>query len=538
VKVAVAQINPVIGDFEGNAKKIVEFAGEARRRKADLVVFPEMSVCGYPPMDLLDQDSFVEGSLKALRHLQRHCPEGIGVLVGYVDKNRDSVGKALLNTAALLEDGRILLAQSKSLLPTYDVFDEARYFEPARTRQVLSYRGERIGIAICEDIWWESEAAAAMRYPVDPVKDLLDQGATLMLVPSASPYYAGKLEVRQRLLSSIGKSSGVPVVYVNMVGGNDSLIFDGRSMVTSDTGALSFLADGFKEQLEVVDTARPGPGMELQIDRYDELQRALALGVRDYLAKCGFEGIDSALVAVLAARALGPDRVAAFSLPSRYTSAGSNSDARQLAETLGVSWVTVPIEDVFAASLSTLEPVFGGRPPDETEENLQARIRGMLLMAYANKFRSLLLTTGNKSELAAGYATLYGDMCGVLAVIGDVFKTEVYALARSVNRDGEVIPAAIIEKAPSAELRPNQTDQDTLPPYEVLDRILGLYLLENLTSEAIVARGYDRETVSSVLTMVARAEFKRRQAPPVLKVSPRAFGTGRRIPIARHIHEA
>jgi NAD+ synthase (glutamine-hydrolysing) len=335
-------------------------------------------------------------------------------------------------------------------------------------------------------------------------------------------------------------------VYVNTVGGNDSLIFDGRSMVTSETGALSFLAPGFEERLEVVDTARPGPELKLEVERYAELERALELGVRDYLLKCGFErvhvglsgGIDSAVVAVLAARALGSDRVAAFSLPSRYTSVGSNSDARQVAETLGVSWLSVPIEGVFAASLSTLEPVFGDRPVDATEENLQARIRGLLLMAYSNKFHSLLLTTGNKSELATGYATLYGDMCGVLAVIGDVFKTEVYSLARSLNRDGEVIPAAIIAKAPSAELRPDQTDQDTLPPYELLDQILRLYLLDNLTSEAIVARGHDPALVSRVLTMVARAEFKRRQAPPVLKVSPRAFGTGRRIPIARHIYEA
>jgi NAD+ synthase (glutamine-hydrolysing) len=555
VKVAVAQINPVIGDFAGNADKILRFVRQARSQQADVAVFPELCVCGYPPMDLLDQGSFVEANLKALRYVQQNSPSGIGVLLGYVDRNRSSVGKSLVNAAVLIEDGRVLVTQNKTLLPTYDVFDEARYFEPARRREVLSYRGERIGIAICEDIWWESEPSASVRYPVDPVKELLDQGASLLLVPSASPYYAGKLEVRHRLLSSIGKTSGVPVVYVNMVGGNDSLIFDGRSLATSPSGSLRFLAEGFEEQLSIVDTRGSGEELPLSVDRYEELERGLMLGIRDYLDKCGFErvhlglsgGIDSAVVAVLAARALGPQRVAAFSLPSRYSSTGSSDDAHLLAGNLGVTLHTLPIEEVFAASLSTLAPLFDGREPDVAEENLQARIRGLLLMAYSNKFRSLLLTTGNKSELATGYSTLYGDMCGVLAVIGDLFKTEVYALARSLkvyalarslNRDGEVIPASIIAKAPSAELRPDQTDQQTLPPYEILDQILGLYLLENKTLEEITELGYASDLAHEVLTMVARAEFKRRQAPPVLKVSPRAFGTGRRIPIARHIYEA
>jgi NAD+ synthase (glutamine-hydrolysing) len=546
VKVAVAQINPVIGDFDENAKKILRFVQRARRQQAEVVVFPEMSVCGYPPMDLLDQSSFVEANLKSLRYIQLNSPRGIGIVLGYVDKNRSSAGKSLVNAAVLMENGRILLTQNKTLLPTYDVFDEARYFEPARSREVLAYRGERIGIAICEDIWWESEAAASVRYPVDPVKELLDGGASLILVPSASPYYSGKLEVRYRLLSSIGKTSGVPVVYVNMVGGNDSLIFDGRSLATSPSGALSFLAEGFEEQLTVVDTRSSGSELTLAVDRYEELERALMLGISDYLDKCGFErvhlglsgGIDSAVVALLAARALGPERVTAFSLPSRYSSTASRDDARRLAENLGVSWHTLPIEDVFSAGLSALAPLFGDRAPDSTEENLQARIRGLLLMAYANKFHSLLLATGNKSELATGYSTLYGDMCGVLAVIGDLFKTEVYALARSLNRGGEVIPASIISKAPSAELRPNQTDQDTLPPYEILDQILELYLLDNKGCEEITALGYESSLVHEVLSMVAKAEFKRRQAPPVLKVSPRAFGTGRRIPIARQIYEA
>ncbi len=546
MKLGIGQINPVIGDFSGNADKILAYAGEARRLGVDAILFPEMCICGYPPMDLLDQASFVEANLKTLHRIQHSVPEGIGVLVGYVDRNRLKAGKPLVNAVSLIQNGSILLTQTKSLLPTYDVFDEARYFEPAVSRRVIEFKGERIGVAICEDLWWEAEQPTALRYPVDPVKDLLDQGATLIFAPSASPFYSGKLKVRFELLSSIGKSSGVPVVYVNMVGGNDSLVFDGRSLVTSAEGELVFLAAGFEEKLEIVDTSHLGAAIELAEDKYRELEQALVLGIRDYLAKCGFHrvhvglsgGIDSSLVAVLAAEAVGAENVTVFTLPSRYSSAGSREDARVLAENLGLRLQTLPIEDIFQASLKTLAPVFQDCDPDSSEENLQARIRGLLLMAYSNKFHSLLLTTGNKSELATGYCTLYGDMSGVLAVIGDLFKTEVYALARSLNREREVIPESVLNKAPSAELRPDQTDQDTLPPYELLDRILELYIIRNQTCEEITARGYDTQLVREVLTMVGKAEFKRRQAPPVLKVSLRAFGTGRRIPIARRIHEA
>jgi NAD+ synthase (glutamine-hydrolysing) len=552
VKVAVAQVNSTIGDFPGNTAKILDFVRRAHAMGAELVVFPEMCLCGYPPMDLLDHASFVEATLRALREVQTRSPRGIGILVGYVDRNRERAGKPLVNCASLLQDGKILFTQAKSLLPTYDVFDESRYFQPAPRREVFPYRGERLGIAICEDIWWEAEGhdpASAERYPVDPVKDLLDLGASLILVPSASPFHSGKLAVRLGLVSGIGKTSGVPVVYVNQVGGNDSLIFDGRSFATSGAGRLSFLAAGFAEDLALVDTAAPGPELSLQVDRFEELEQALVLGIRDYLAKTGFHrvhlglsgGVDSAVVAVLAVRALGAQSaqsVRFFALPSRYSSPGSLQDATDLARNLGVPLDTLPIEALFTASLQTLAPVFAGRPADLTEENLQARIRGLLLMAWSNKTGSLLLTTGNKSEIATGYCTLYGDMCGVLAVIGDLFKTEVYGLARHLNRGGELIPQATIDKAPSAELRPNQTDQDTLPPYDLLDQILALYLLESKTREEITSLGYDRELVSRVLGMVGRAEFKRRQAAPVLKVSPRAFGTGRRIPIARTIHEA
>ena len=546
MKVAIGQINPVIGDFSGNAAKIFDYVTKAERGGADVIVFPEMCVCGYPPMDLLDHVSFVEANLKTLRLIQQRSPKGIGIVLGYVDKNRSSAGKPLVNAVSLIQNGEVLLTQTKSLLPTYDVFDEARYFEPADRRRVIAFKGEQIGIAICEDIWWEAEQPAALHYPVDPVKELIDQGATVIFSPSASPFYSGKLDVRLRLLSSIGKSSGVPVVYVNMVGGNDSLIFDGRSLVTSAEGDLNFLGAGFEEQLAFVDTKSLKSKIALKVNRYEELEQGLVLGIRDYLDKCGFKrvhvglsgGIDSSVVAVLATKAVGSENVTVFSLPSRYSSEGSRDDAQTLAENLGIKLHSLSIEEMFRAGLETLAPVFGDKPLDVTEENLQARIRGLLLMAFSNKFHSLLLATGNKSELATGYCTLYGDMCGVLAVIGDLFKTEVYALSRSLNREKQVIPESVLTKAPSAELRPDQTDQDSLPPYDLLDQILEQYLLQNKTFEEITALGYKADLVRSVLNMVGKAEFKRRQAPPVLKVSPRAFGTGRRIPIARTIHEA
>ncbi|HUV09111.1 MAG TPA: NAD+ synthase [Spirochaetia bacterium] len=545
--IAMAQINTVIGDFQGNVDRILDYAHRAVEKGAELVVFPEMCLCGYPPLDLLDYEPFVDENLKQIRRVQHDSPKGIGIVLGHIEKNRAHSGKSLLNVASLIHNGKVLHTQAKTLLPTYDVFDEARYFEPARERSVVTFKGERLGIAICEDFWWESAPVSGTRYPIDPVKDLLDLGASLILAPSASPFYTGKPQIRYSLLDQIGKSSGVPVVYVNMVGGNDSLIFDGRSMVTSPDGRLVALGKAFEEDLIVFDTGRQDrKTVRLAEDRYGEIASALILGLKDYLAKCGFTrvhlglsvGIDSALVATLAVKALGPENVAVFSLPSRYSSKGSYEDAGELARRLGVTLKTLSIEEIFGAFLGALESHFEGREPDITEENLQARIRGSLLMAYSNKFNSLLLATGNKSELATGYCTLYGDMDGGLAVIGDLFKTEVYSLARHMNREREIIPETILDKAPSAELRPDQKDQDSLPPYDLLDQILGLYLLENLTLGEIVSRGYDRDLVAQVLRMVGRAEYKRRQAPPVLKVSRRAFGTGRRMPIARRIFEA
>ena len=545
MKIGIGQVNATIGDFAGNREKLLKGANQAKDDGAEIIVFPEMSLCGYPPNDLLDHDAFAQENLKSLRLLQRECPDGIAVVVGYVDRNREFAGKSLINNAAVILDGRIVHTQAKTLLPTYDVFDETRYFEPASHRTIWEFKEERIGIAICEDIWWETEYESGTRYPIDPVNDLLSQGATLILAPSASPFYSGKVNLRHSLIAGIGKSSGVPVVYANMVGGNDSLIFDGQSLVTSGDGMLIHCCRAFEEDFSVVDLDSRKETV-LDVDPMQEIEDALVLGIRDYLGKCGFSrvhlglsgGIDSALVAALAAKAVGPERVTAFGLPSRYSSDGSVNDARQLCGNIGIDFLVMPIEEPFEAFLKTLEPHFEGYDPDVTEENLQARIRGTLLMAYSNKTGSLLLATGNKSELATGYCTLYGDMCGSLAVIGDLFKTEVFALCHHLNRDGEMIPEAIITKPPSAELRPDQKDEDSLPPYDLLDQVLDHYLLRSETGEEIVAHGYDKEVVERVLGLVGRAEYKRRQAPPVLKVSRKAFGTGRRMPIARKIYEA
>ncbi|MQY76175.1 MAG: NAD+ synthase [Spirochaeta sp.] len=554
MKVALGQVNPKIGDFKGNGDKILGYIKKAAGLGAELVVFPELCLCGYPPLDLLDQSSFVDKTFESLRRIQRQMPGEIGVVLGYVDRNRLNSGKRLINAASLLFNREVVFTMSKSLLPTYDVFDEARYFEPADSRKVFAFKGLLIGLAICEDLWWEKQAGAGNLYPLDPVKELLDRGATLVISPSASPFHSGKPQTRLELISRIGRSSGVPVVYVNMVGGNDSLVFDGQSMVTSNEGRLIFLGKGFEEELALVAVTGRGrsssPGgspdpveLKLRDDSYDELERALILGLRDYVKKCGFErvhlglsgGIDSAVVAVLAVRALGNKQVTVFALPSGYSSEGSIVDAGRLAANLGIALKQIPIELLFQNFLRSLEDTFAGKEADVTEENLQARIRGTLLMAYSNKFNSLLLATGNKSELATGYSTLYGDMCGGLAVIGDLLKTEVYGLARSMNRDKEIIPAEILTKPPSAELRPDQVDQDSLPPYEILDRILSLYLIDNLDSAGIAEQGLPAALVKRVITLVERAEYKRRQAPPVIKVSSRAFGTGRRIPIARTI---
>jgi NAD+ synthase (glutamine-hydrolysing) len=580
--VALAQIDSMIGDFKGNVDKMLAFAAAAAggpggavarsgaEGKVDLLVFPELSLCGYPPMDLLDQDSFVEENLSAIGRLRRELPPELAVAVGYVDRNREGPGKSLVNAIALLRGGRLDFVQAKTLLPTYEVFDEARYFESAHERRVVEVAGMRIGFAICEDIWWKQPPMPGLRYEVDPVRELLDAGADIIIVPSASPFASGILQTRVSLARAAAIEGGVPVLYCNLIGANDSLVFDGRSFAVDASGSLAS-ASGWEEELLVADTAElargatkkgaasaaskaasaaqtSAPAAFESPERYDEIERALVLGVRGYMRKCGFKsaclglsgGIDSALVAVIAAEAVGADKVTCISMPSRFSSEGSVSDSVALCSALGMRLESLPIEGPFSAYLELLEPRFEGRPMDIAEENLQARVRGSILMAWSNKFGSLLLTTGNKSELAAGYCTLYGDMCGGLAVIGDLLKTEVYGLARFINaRAGKaIIPESTLTKAPSAELRPNQTDQDSLPPYELLDEILELYVLRNLGAAEIMGRGYDASLVERIITMVGRAEYKRRQAAPVIKVSARAFGMGRRMPIARAIYEA
>jgi NAD+ synthase (glutamine-hydrolysing) len=499
MRISIAQINSTIGDFSGNREKILAFSRRAAGEGADLALFPELAISGYPPMDLLDQDYFVEMNIRTLRILQRELPPDLAVGVGYVGRNPDTAGKALVNIYGILLGGCLVFEQVKTLLPTYDVFDEARNFESARKWSVFEWKGERIGVAICEDVWRETETPGTA-YMKDPVRQLLDQGISLLCVPSASPYVAGKLKVRLTLAERISRRGNIPLIYINAVGAYDSIIFDGRSFVAAPDGSgegclLRIKAGAFEEELVTWDSEEPASqektpvqsggdvspdgdtyGVGLSEAELDILEDAMVLGIRDYMKKCGFSqahlglsgGIDSALVAYLAVKAVGKDRVVCFSMPSRFSSQGSRDDAAELAENLGIRLHTLPIEPVFTSFLTGLEGVFEGRPFDLAEENLQARIRGTLLMAYSNKFGSMLLTTGNKSELAMGYCTLYGDMAGALAPIGDLFKTEVFALCRRINARASggkaVFPEAILTKPPSAELRPNQKDQDSLPP--------------------------------------------------------------------------
>jgi NAD+ synthase (glutamine-hydrolysing) len=596
MRVAIAQINSTIGDFSGNREKILAYSRRAADQGADLALFPELAVSGYPPMDLLDQDRFVELNIRTVHILQRELPQNLAVGLGFVNRSPYSRGKSLVNEYGVLLEGKLAFEQIKTLLPTYDVFDEARNFEPAREWSAFEFRGERIGFAICEDVWRETDIPGTS-YVKDPVRELLNRGVSILCVPSASPYVAGKLKLRRALAERISLRGNVPLVYVNAVGANDQILFDGRSFVAvpgaPTPASRNCQALAFAEDLVTWDSACPGgdredgnPGgvkdgggvkdeggaksrdegrgknqdeeplgdpFNVGLSRYelDILEDGLVMGIRDYMGKCGFKrahlglsgGIDSALVAYLGARAIGAENIACFSMPSRFSSQGSMDDAAELAANLGCRYEVLPIEPVFQSFLSTLEAVFEKRPFDIAEENLQARIRGVLLMGFSNKFNSMLLTTGNKSELAMGYCTLYGDMNGALGPIGDVFKTEVFALCRRINEralaagEWAVIPQAIIDKPPSAELRPNQRDEDSLPPYGDLDRILRLYLYDNLSGEDIAGKGWDPELAARIVRTAARAEFKRRQAPPVLKVSPRAFGMGRRMPIARVVYE-
>ncbi|MDR3146843.1 MAG: NAD+ synthase [Treponema sp.] len=573
MRIAIAQINSTIGDFSGNRDKILAYSRRAAEQGADLALFPELAICGYPPMDLLDQDRFVELNIRTVHMLQRELPQNLAVGLGFVNRSPYSRGKSLVNEYGVLFGGKLAFEQIKTLLPTYDVFDEARNFEPSREWSAFEYHGERIGFAICEDVWRETDIPGTS-YVKDPVRELLNAGVSILCVPSASPYVAGKLKLRRALAERIARRGNVPLVYVNAVGANDQILFDGRSFVVDPREAEPVPAEdhamvaAFREDLLCWDgdsgpaaPQKPGTGRAVQAEdpfgvglspyELDMLEEGLVMGIRDYMGKCGFKkahlglsgGIDSALVAYLGVKAVGAENIVCFSMPSRFSSQGSKDDAAELAANLGCRYEVLPIEPVFQSFLSTLEGVFEQRPFDIAEENLQARIRGTLLMGFSNKFNSMLLTTGNKSELAMGYCTLYGDMNGALGPIGDVFKTEVFALCRRVNERAlatggrAIIPQAIIDKPPSAELRPNQKDQDSLPPYEVLDRILRCYLYDNCAPDEIAKQGWDPDLAARIIHTVARAEFKRRQAPPVLKVSPRAFGMGRRMPIARAVFE-
>ncbi len=543
MKIALAQINPTVGDFQKNAEKICSFIGLARGKGADLVVFPELAVTGYPPKDFLDIPGFVEENLKVLDKISR-CVSGIAAIVGFVDKNKRPQGKLVHNAAAFIQDQKIVSVHHKSLLPTYDVFDECRYFEPAHAISPVRFMDYTLGVSICEDIWNDEEFWPRPLYETDPIENLISQGANAVINISSSPFTVRKHDtVRLPMLTHDALKYKVPFVYVNQVGGNDDLVFDGNSAVINAHGRRIAQAAAFEEDLVVVDIesqeAQPAPPAATPIET---VHKALILGLRDYVVKCGFRkvviglsgGIDSAVTAALAVEALGNAHVAGVLMPSRFSSQGSVEDAVHLAKNLNIPYKIMPIHDIYETYRSALKTEFKELPFDSAEENLQARIRGNMLMALSNKFGYLVLTTGNKSELAVGYCTLYGDMSGGLALISDVPKTMVYELAHYMNRAKEVIPQNSIDKPPSAELKPNQCDQDTLPPYDVLDAILKAYVEDTKCIDEIIRRGFDERTVREVVRKVNRNEYKRRQAAPGIKVTSKAFGSGRRMPIAHN----
>ena len=544
MKIALAQINTTVGDFAGNEAKILAAYRRGVGAGVEMVVFPELATTGYPPRDLLLKAGFIKNNLALLDRLVAATGK-TGLLVGYVGENAKRPGREAANSVALLRDGKILATRAKTLLPTYDVFDEDRYFEPATENAPVEFNGQKIGLTICEDVWNDDDFWRDRRYRRNPAVELVEGGARVIFNVSASPWHLGKNQTRFDMLQSLAAKTRAALVYCNLVGGNDELVFDGCSLVFDAAGSLLARGEQFAEDFLVVDTDKAESVMPDATVDEEKIFKALVVGLRDYIHKCGFKsvvlglsgGIDSALTACLAVAALGAENVRGVSLPSQYSSRGSLDDARALAERLGIQHGVISIQLPFEATKAQLKDVFAGRAEDKTEENIQARLRGMTLMALSNKFGSLLLTTGNKSELAVGYCTLYGDMCGGLAVISDVPKTMVYRLARWINRDKEIIPAASITKPPSAELRPNQTDQDSLPPYDVLDAILEAYVVQGKSPAEIIAGGFDEATVRRVVRLIDLNEYKRRQAAPGLKVTSKAFGVGRRIPIAQRCRE-
>lgn len=571
MKIALGQINTTVGDITGNIDRMLDFANRASKASADLIVFPELAVTGYPPLDLLLKDSFIQANLDGLHKLKERLP--IPSLVGFVDVNHGK-GKHLYNACAFIEGGVIKAVQHKTLLPTYDVFDEDRYFQPASQHAPIQFKELNIGLSICEDIWTRGDILEKLSYQIDPLQLLSEKKPELLINISASPFGVGKEHIRFELVKEQTRRHNLPMIYVNSVGGNDQLIFDGRSFVMNEKGALVCLAKAFEEDLVYVEVeqtaaakdsrateAKIAPGKskkettvklsgtlaEFSSDRTVNTLSALVLGTRDYMGKCGFKraviglsgGIDSAVTAAIAVKAVGKENVMGIAMPSPFSSKHSIDDARELAESLDIEFHIIPIEPAMKAYDEMLAPLFTGREPDVTEENIQARIRGAILMAASNKMGHLVLATGNKSELAVGYCTLYGDMCGGLAVISDLPKMMVYDVARYINEEAgkPVIPVSTIDKPPSAELRPNQLDQDSLPPYVILDGILHAYVEQRRKPDEIIRLGYRPEVVQDVINRIDRNEYKRKQAAPGLKVSSRAFGMGWRMPIAQRFQE-
>jgi NAD+ synthase/NAD+ synthase (glutamine-hydrolysing) len=541
VKIALGQINPTVGDFSGNSAKIIRFSQEARSAGAGMILFPELSVSGYPPRDLVEIPAFVALGRATVEKIAAET-QGIAVICGTVTPAEAESGKKVMNSAALLRDGRIEFIQSKMLLPTYDVFDEMRNFAPAASQKLFNFCGKRMALTICEDAWNDKRFWNQRLYGIDPVEELVRAGGNFVLNISASPFWLGKRELRHDMLAAIAKNQKVPVAMVNQVGGNDSLVFDGSSVVIAPDGRVIAQGKSFEEDLIYFDSDKLTGDMHAQIAGEEaSAYQALVLGTRDYVRKCGFQqaiiglsgGIDSALTASIAVDALGPENVIGVGMPGPHSSQGSIDDARELAKNLNIRFEVLSINGIYSAAVHALEPVFAGLPLDVTEENIQSRARGLLLMAMSNKLGALVFSTGNKSELAVGYCTLYGDMVGGLAVISDVPKTLVYRLSHYVNSRRKVIPENTIKKPPSAELRPDQKDSDSLPPYEVLDAILEDYVEESSSAEQIArVNNFDPQLVRQVIRMIERSEYKRQQAAPGIKISAKAFGYGRRFPIA------
>jgi NAD+ synthase (glutamine-hydrolysing) len=541
MRILLAQINPTIGDIQGNSEKVFEGISQGRERNADLVLFPELALSGYPPEDFLILPHYVDDLAAALNPIAA-ATKGIAAVVGVARRNPTIAGKPLCNSAAIFEDGKFLGFQDKMLLPTYDVFDERRFFEPGQHLHLWDICGRKIAVTICEDIWQHSEVLLYASYDRDPILELSWQSPELALNLSSSPFSPGKANVRIDVCARAARTLKCPLVFCNQVGGNDSLIFDGHSLYVDSKGELLDIAKGFEEDFLLVDLSKHMDPITPAFNPMEDIRKALILGLRDYFHKSGFKkaclglsgGVDSALVAYLAVEALGKDNVLGILMPSRYSSEGSITDALQLAHKLGISCTELSIEGPFQSYLELMAPFFAGKASDSTEENIQARIRGMIQMAFSNKLGYIVLSTGNKSELAMGYSTLYGDMCGGLAVISDVTKQQVYALARWINRNEEIIPWNTIRKPPSAELRPNQKDTDTLPDYEIVDNVLQAYIEEHQTPDKIAARfGYSPALVNDLVRRIHRNEYKRRQSPPGLRISEKAFSVGRRFPIVQ-----